>query len=134
MKVRTGIDLCEISRMMRYADDPDNAFIVRCFTDKEREYVESIQSSKRRAESYAARYAAKEAAAKALGTGICTKGIGFTDIEIIKDELGAPAIVFAGAALDRAKQIQVLSSAISITHEKDYAAAAVTLLTDEKDF
>ncbi len=134
MKVRNGIDITETARMRKIIDEGNSAFADRVFTLEEREYCSSSESDRVKAERYAARYAAKEAAAKALGTGICTKGIGFQDIEVTKDEAGAPLLRLSGKALDRAKEIKVLSMALSITHEKDYAAAAVTLLTDEEEF
>ena len=133
MKVRNGIDITEISRMRKIIDEGNTAFIDRVFTTGEQEYCSAPGYDDRKAERYAARYAAKEAAAKALGTGICTKGIAFNDIEVVKDEAGAPELRLSGKALERAREIKVISTAISITHEKEYAAAAVTLLTDEEE-
>ena len=90
----------------------------------------SVNSDRRRAEIYAGRFAAKEAASKALGTGILTEGIALTDFEIVTDESGAPEIVFHGKAKEKADALGVTAASVSITHEKDYAAAVCVLLTE----
>jgi len=133
MRIRNGIDIVGTDRILKHLEKEDSSFMARCFTVSEIERIEKSSSSiKRRAESYAACFAAKEAAAKALGTGICTKGIGFTDIEVIKDDLGAPQIIFLGEAEKRAMEIGAVSTAISLTHDNGIAAAVCTILTDEE--
>lgn len=132
MKIRNGIDMVQISRIARYSDEDNKAFLDKCFTKDEQEYCMSL-SPKLRAESFAARFAAKEAAAKALGTGICTKGIGFLSFEVVRDEEGAPKLIFHGNALDEARRIGVISVSLSLSHEKEYAIAACTLLTNEEE-
>lgn len=133
MRIRNGIDIVGTDRILRHLEKEDSSFMTRCFTKGEIERIEKSSSSiKRRAESYAACFAAKEASAKALGTGICTKGIGFTDIEVVKDDLGAPQIVFLGEAEKRAREIGAVSTAISLTHDNGMAAAVCTILTDEE--
>lgn len=132
MKIRSGIDMVYIPRIAKYSDEEGSAFISKCFTPNEIDYCSKL-SPKLRAESYAARFAAKEAAAKALGTGICTGGIGFLSFEVTKDTNGAPVIKFNDAALERAKKIGVLSASISLTHEKNYACAVCSLITNEED-
>ena len=132
MKVRTGIDMVYIPRIAKYSDSDNRAFLDKCFTLEERKYCDRL-SPKLKAESYAARFAAKEAAAKALGTGICTEGIGFLSFEIIKDEAGAPKLSFKDKALEKARELGVISVSLSITHEDNYAVAACTLLTNEEE-
>lgn len=132
MKVRSGIDMCGIARIGKLLDEGRETFFEKCFTPYENETVRA-RSAKRQPESYAARYAAKEAAAKALGTGICTDGIGFHDFEVRTDASGAPVMVFLGKALEKSRSMGVISVSLSLTHEKDYAAAVCTLLTDEED-
>lgn len=134
MRIRNGIDITKVSRIQRHIEEGNEAFFDRVFTKAEQEYCRTPGPDELKAERFAARYAAKEAAGKALGTGICTDGIGFTDIEVVKDELGAPKLKLSGRALERAREIRVTVSSLSITHEKEYAAAAVTFLTDEEEF
>lgn len=133
MKIRNGIDLCEINRMLKHVDSSNTSFFTRCFTPAEIEYAETHKSAFKKAESYAGRYAAKEACGKAFGTGVCTKDIALTDIEVVVDENGAPEIRLHNGALEFAKNTGVMSIAVSITHEKEYAAAAVTMLTNEEN-
>ena len=132
MKVRSGIDSVYIPRITKNIERLGDAFLDRCFTGSEREYADSHKNEGRRAEIYAGRFAAKEAVSKALGTGILTEGIGLTDIEIITEEHGAPALLLHGRAKKEADRIKVTSASVSITHEKDYAAAICVLLTDEE--
>ncbi|MBO4242801.1 MAG: holo-ACP synthase [Clostridiales bacterium] len=133
MRIRNGIDIVGTDRILRHLEKEDSSFMTRCFTEGEIQRIDKSSSSiNRRAESYAACFAAKEAAAKALGTGICTKGIGFTDIEVIKDELGAPQLVFHGEAEKRAREIGAVSAAVSLTHDSGMAVAMCTVLTDEE--
>ena len=132
MKVRSGIDSVYIPRITKNIERLGDAFLDRCFTGSERGYADSHKNENRRAEIYAGRFAAKEAVSKALGTGILTEGIGLTDIEIITDEHGAPALLLHGRAKKEAERIKVTSASVSITHEKDYAAAICVLLTDEE--
>ena len=74
----------------------------------------------------ASRFAAKEAASKALGTGIA-KGLTFQSIEVVNDDLGKPELVFHGAALDLIKKKQISRSLLSLSDEKKYVVAMVVL-------
>ena len=74
----------------------------------------------------ASRFAAKEAASKALGTGIA-KGLTFQSIEVVNDDLGKPELIFHGAALDLIKKKQIRSSLLSLSDEKKYVVAMVVL-------
>ena len=134
MKIRSGIDMVRIDRLENIIDRDKRSFIDRVLTPDEQRYVfENAGSDKRTAERFAARFAAKEAAAKAIGTGLMTDGIGFTDFEVTVDELGAPEMILHGRALERAKELGMISISISLTHEGDYAAAVCSILTDEED-
>ena len=130
MRISTGIDMVLISRIEKHLSDEKGTFITRCFTPEEMRYCDGL-TGKRRAESYAARFAAKEAAAKALGTGVMTEGIGLTDFEIIKEEKGAPRLEFRGRALEEARRLNVTSASISLTHEGEYAIASCALLMED---
>lgn len=132
MRIRCGMDITATERMMKHVSSRDDAFLKRVYTPHEIEYCFSRGSEIKRAESLAARFAAKEAAAKALGTGVCTGGIDFRDFEITNDANGAPAITISGKAGEIAAGMGMISVSVSLTHEKYYAAAMCTILTDEE--
>jgi holo-[acyl-carrier protein] synthase len=81
-------------------------------------------------QSYAARFCAKEAVAKALGTGI-SQGISFQDIEIINEENGKPIVILYGEAERIYRNLGSKAIDISLTHSRDYAAAHAVILTGE---
>ncbi|MEP6993021.1 MAG: holo-ACP synthase [Acidobacteriota bacterium] len=120
-----GLDLTEVGRVAGVLDRHAERFLARVFRDGE------IRRARRHprafAEHVAGRFAAKEAAMKALGTG--WRGLGFRDIEIGRDARGKPLLSFHGKALDRARSLRVVSAEVSITHGRDIAAAVVALLT-----
>jgi len=118
----SGIDLVDIDRVKRLIDNSE-AFMERVFTAKERQYC---QAKKNYAESFAARFAAKEAFMKALGTG-CRKGIKFSDIEVINDELGKPELVLYNSAREFCENKQIVKINLSLSHSKDIATAIVIL-------
>ncbi len=114
-----GIDLVEVARITAAIDKYGDAWALKIFTDRERGYCEKQHDS---AMHYAARFAAKEAAAKALGTGI-GKHAALQDLEVHHDENGAPQLLLHGAAKDFAKERGIAHILISLTHTKDHAAA-----------
>jgi holo-[acyl-carrier protein] synthase len=123
MIVGFGMDVVEIGRIARLAaGDPGRAerFLARCFTPGERSYCDARQD---RAGRYAARFAAKEAAVKALGA---PPGVGWTDIEVERGE-GAPALRLHGAARSAADRLGVVRIHLTLTHDAGVAAAAVIL-------
>lgn len=130
MKVRSGIDSVYISRIEKLVAKSGESFIDRTYTEAEKAYALSFKSEHRRAEIYAGRFAAKEAASKAIGTGILSEGVALTDIEVVTDDSGAPDIVFHGRALQKVQELRVISASISITHEEGYAAAVCVLLCE----
>lgn len=133
MKIRNGIDLVRIDRLEKVVSDNKRSFIERVLTPKEQNYVFAPSGNINRvAERFAGRFAAKEAAAKALGTGLMTEGIAFTDFEVLSDEQGSPELVLHGYALRKAEEIGVSGTSVSITHEGEYAAAVCTFWIDEK--
>lgn len=89
-----GVDLCDIRRIERTLEKYGDRFARRCFTDIERAKADGRA---RRADTYAKRFAAKEACAKALGTGLA-RGVWFHDIGVVNDPAGKPGIVLTGAA------------------------------------
>jgi len=123
MIVSTGIDIVEVYRI-REAVARTPRFAERVFTDNERAYCHS--KGKGAAQSYAGRFAAKEAFLKALKTGWRGK-IGWHDIEIAIDGLGAPSLIVSGEARSLLDQAGVTAIHLSISHTTDHAIAQVIL-------
>ena len=127
MPLRLGIDLCEVDRVARVLARHRERFLARIFVPGE------IDVRRRHPAAFAAhvagRFAAKEAAMKALGTG--WRGVAFREIAVRREPGGRPRLSFSGRALDRARAIRVRSAEVSITHTAVTAAAAVALVTDE---
>jgi holo-[acyl-carrier protein] synthase len=120
-----GLDLTEIDRVAGVLERHGERFLARIFRPGE------IRRARRHprafAEHVAGRFAAKEAAMKALGLG--WRGLAFRDIEVGRDAHGKPLIAFHGRALERSRALDVLSAEVTITHGRDIAAAVVALLT-----
>jgi len=114
MIVGIGIDIIELARIEKFVEH--EKFIDRILTEKEKNLLARL-SERRRVEFLAGRFAAKEAYAKALGTGI-GKNVSFQDIEIMNDEYGKPIVI---STLDE-HRIHV-----SISHSRDYAIAQVII-------
>ncbi len=115
MKISTGIDLIEIERIEETIARHGERFLARVFTVAER------QSCNDKLESLAARFAAKEAVAKALGSGL--DGFGFRDIEITRAENGAPGLVLHGQAAQKAAEQGLARWTISMSHSRSHATA-----------
>ena len=113
-----GVDLCGIARIERAIEKAH--FYERVFTPEERAYLD--QKGKGRAQSAAAMFAAKEAVAKALGTGF-SGGVMPWNISVVHDEKGAPGAKLSGAAKERLEQIGGAGVQISLSHEGDSAIA-----------
>ena len=120
--VGIGVDMCTVSRMDKAIQKEQ--FWRRVFTESERAYLDG--RGKGRAQSAAAMYAAKEAASKALGTGL-SRGVFLDLIEVILDALGAPGIVLSGAALERMHEMGGTRMLLSLSHEGDMAIAFVVM-------
>jgi holo-[acyl-carrier protein] synthase len=121
-----GIDVVEVARIATAIERHGEPFLAKLFTAAERAYCESRKNP---AMHYAARFAAKEAVAKALGTGIGANA-GLQDLEVIHDASGAPKIRLSGAAEAFAKQHGITGILISLTHARDYAAANAIALVE----
>jgi holo-[acyl-carrier protein] synthase len=124
-----GLDLTEVSRVARILERWNERFIARVFQPGE------LRRTRRHprafAEHVAGRFAAKEAAMKALGTG--WRGVAFREIVIEREASGKPRLSLRGRALDRARALGVTAAEISITHTADLAAAVVALQTAEPE-
>jgi len=123
MIVGTGIDLIEIERIQHSMDRFGSRFLDRIFTPAEKAYC---LHRKQWAESFAARFAAKEAGAKALGTGI-SRGVGWQEIEVVRAPGRRPELRFHGRAAQFAARLAVKHAALSLTHSKSQAMASVIL-------
>ena len=118
-----GIDLIEVARIEKQLGRGDNRFQRRLFTEQEIAYCER---KKFKALHYAARFAAKEAFFKALGTGL-GGGLSWKDVEIVNDEAGKPAIRLSDKARLLAEERGLAGLHVSLTHVKDTAAAVVII-------
>ena len=118
-----GTDICDLERIQKMLDsDKAEAFITRSFTEAENAMA---PKGKQRTAYYGGRWAAKEAVAKALGTGFGAK-CRWLDINIARLDSGAPSAELSGIAADTAKEVGITKIHISISHEKSYAVAFAT--------
>lgn len=123
MILGSGIDLVEIARIQHSLDRFGRRFLDRVYTPAEQAYC---LRKRHAAESLAARFAAKEAAAKALGTGI-SYGVSWREIEVLREPSGRPALQFHGRAAQIAARLGVARAALSLTHTTALAMASVVL-------
>jgi holo-[acyl-carrier protein] synthase len=123
MIVGTGIDLVEIVRIHRSIERYGPRFLNRVYTSGEQAYCLRKRKS---AESFAARFAAKEAGSKALGTGI-SFGVSWLELEVVRELSGRPTLRFHGRAAQIAARLGVARAALSLTHTATLAQASVVL-------
>ena len=123
MIVGTGVDLAEVDRIQRSVERFGRRFIERIFTPGEIAYAERKAN---KYERFAARFAAKEAGMKAIGTG-WKRGVRWRDFEVINLPSGKPTLRFHGKAAEYAAKLGVRNVALSITHTKATALAHVIL-------
>src|SRR5207247_4570670 len=102
-------------------------FVSRCFTDAERNYAES--APKLRTERYAARFAAKEAVFKALGTG-WRGGISWSDVGVVHESSGQPQVLLTGRCQEVADNLRMTTWQVSLTHAGSMAMASVIALAE----
>lgn len=127
MPVGLGVDIVEIERMRRILDRTPS-FARKVFTQGEQDYCNAKANP---ATHYAARFAAKEAVCKALGTGILARGIGMRDVEVVRDSRGKPAIALHGAAERIAAEQGVIDVPLSLTYTHSVAVANAVAITKE---
>jgi holo-[acyl-carrier protein] synthase len=113
----TGVDIIEIRRIERAVSRWGTRFLNRIYTKKEQAYCRG------RVPSLAARFAAKEATMKALGTGI--RGIGWREIEVVREHGRPPTLCLHGKAARKSHALGIKGLALSLSHSKDYAVASV---------
>jgi holo-[acyl-carrier protein] synthase len=115
-----GLDAIEIERVADAIARHGERFLARVYTPEERRVAESAGDAA--AQFYAGRFAAKEAVLKALGTGYA-QGLAFREVEILRDENGAPHVTLHGVARDRARELGITKILVSITHTRSDAHA-----------
>jgi holo-[acyl-carrier protein] synthase len=120
MILRTGVDLIEISRVEEVITRHGKHYLERIYTSAE------LEQCGKNVESLAGRFAAKEAVAKALGTGI--GDVTWKDIEILGDEQNAPMLQLYGMAEQTAKQLGLSTWSVSISHSMSHAVAFAAAL------
>jgi holo-[acyl-carrier protein] synthase len=113
-----GTDIVDIDRIAELVNQGDNKFLQRVFTEKESQYC---QSKKRSAQHFAARFAAKEAILKALGTGF--REVSWLDMEVANDHLGKPEVRLQGKVKELAMELGIANWHISLSHSENTAIA-----------
>jgi len=127
-KYAAGVDIIEIARVADVLARHGERFLKKIYTDDE------IAHCRGRVAELAARFAAKEAVMKALGTGI--RGVGWRDIEVLPNRRGKPLIFLYDRGAARAERIELRGLEVSLTHSKEYAIAMVVgerALTEAED-
>lgn len=123
MIVGLGMDVVEIARIRRILEGPRGRaerFLDRCFTPRERAFCDGVRDRDAR---YAVRFAAKEAASKALGA---PSGIGWHDVEVIRSG-GPPSLLLSGVAAAAAKRLLARRILVTLSHDAGVAAATVVI-------
>lgn len=122
MKIKCGTDIIEISRIKQSIDDLGEKFLNRVYTEEEIKYCES--KGKQKFEHYAARFAVKEAAFKAISEQLKDKySISWKDIETVNDKNNRPKVNILGINTSN-----IINIDVSISHCKEYATANVVVL------
>src|ERR687889_171055 len=116
-RIAAGVDIIEIARIRRALDDFGERFLKRVYTERERERYGS------RVSELAARFAAKEATSKVLGTGI--RGIRWREMEVLANRRGKPVLILHGSAAERAALLGLVHFDVSLTHSRTDAIAFV---------
>ncbi|MGE5330054.1 MAG: holo-ACP synthase [Deltaproteobacteria bacterium] len=122
MDLACGVDIIEIERVKRAIERDEGRFLNKVFTAEEVKYCSKASLAKY--QHFAARFAAKEAVAKALGLGLAG-GVILNEIEVVKDEKGKPSIVLYGSTKKIAEDMGISSWSLSLSHCKEYAIANV---------
>ena len=126
MVIGHGIDLVEIGDLRRWIEDPRDLLLSRCFTPAE---LADAGEGPNRIERLAGRFAAKEAVLKALGTGF-GGGIAFTDVEVRRQEGGAPEVILHGGAAVAADRLGITRWMLSTSHTDSFAMASAIAVRD----
>ena len=120
--VGTGVDLARIERFRKFLA-PDNKVLLRIFSLEERQYALQMKDP---APHLAARFAAKEAFVKSLGTGL-RDGLSWQQVTVVRDPLGCPSLQLSGRAAEMLAERGAVSTHLSYSHDGAYAVATVIL-------
>lgn len=120
--VGTGVDLARIERFRKFLE-PGNKVLERVFSVDERQYALQMKDP---APHFAARFAAKEAFVKALGTGL-RNGLSWQQVVVVRDALGCPSLQLSGRAAEMLRERGASLTHLSYSHDGDYAVATVIL-------
>lgn len=123
MIVGMGVDIAEVPRIQASIERFGDRFLKRLFTEAEISYCSSKANQYER---FAARFAAKEAALKAIGTG-WKRGVTWLDVEVVRMPSGKPTIVFRGKAAEFAHRLGTKNASVSLSHTEQIAIAHVIL-------
>jgi len=123
MQFLQGIDLIKVDRVKKIYEDYGEKFLEKVFSNNEINHIKKIKNFQYK--KIASKFSAKEAAAKALGTGI-SNGVKFQDFEIISKKNGRPEIKIFGVAQEKLKNL--ISSNVSISDDGEYVVAIVTFI------
>ena len=123
MIIGIGTDLAEVPRIRRSIENYGDRFLQRIYTEGERAYSSRKANA---AERFAARFAAKEAGMKAIGTGL-RHGITWKDFEVVNEPSGRPTLVLSGVAKQIAERLGTQRISLSLTHTAEMAFAVVVL-------
>ncbi len=123
MIVGMGVDIAEVPRVQAAIERYGARFLNRLFTAAEIRYCESKAN---KYERFAARFAAKEAALKAIGTG-WKRGVTWLDVEVVREPSGRPTLAFRGKAAEFAQRLGTRNISISLSHTEQIAVAQVIL-------
>lgn len=121
--IGVGTDLAEVARIRRSIENYGDRFLNRIYTERERAYSSRRANA---AERFAARFAAKEAGMKAIGTGL-RHGITWKDFEVVNEASGRPTLVLSGVGKQIAERLGVQRISLSLTHTAEMAFAVVIL-------
>lgn len=134
IKIETGTDLVEISRIGKVYGRWGKRFLERVYTEKEREYFAQTENENLIISEMAARFAAKEAVSKLLGTGLkllgsrTGQGVGWKEIEVLNEPTGKPFVKLYGRAEEVASRNGICDLDISLTHTGELAMAVAVAL------
>ena len=120
-----GVDIVETERIKQSIERHGSSFLKRIFTKAEQDYCDKMKLSEIH---YAARFAAKEAVSKSLGTGF-GENLAWTDVEVIRTESGKPLIELSGDGKHFAEEKRIVQVMISLSHSDHYAVANAVALT-----
>lgn len=128
MTIKVGTDICSVERIAKAYERFGKRFLMKIFTEREITYI--LSAPLHTVTRIAGRFAAKEAAAKALGTG--WYGLAWKEIELIRQPSGEPSLLLHGRAIEIAKKRGLVNFEVSISHEQQFATATVIACSSGK--